>query len=351
MPEKLVLLGAYGYTAAMIAEKLAAKNIFPVLAGRNMQNLTALQRQISGGNQLLGIDITINSELQNLLDFDIIINCVGPYNLYSKNILDFCIKYGKTYLDICGEQAFVFDSYSRKSEIDNSGACVVHSLAFESALADLLAAEIVDENEVYEDISSFYYFENPAYSRGSRFSMQAMKHFPIYTYMENAFRQTQSYAHAHNLPNCFNGDLQALFIPYPELIFFANNYKTKNAATWYIMDADDAFYATSHVQQTPKSIETISQKFAKQQGGPEKEEMDNQLFRLAVEARSISGETKCIAIEGNDTYELTAEIMVQAVLHLLENREKAIGLFSPAQFLKYSYIINTMLENQFIMLI
>ena len=342
MENKVILIGAYGFTGAMIAKKLIDKNIIPVLAGKNIAKLYELQNSLASKAEILQIDVTDPAQLtEKLGGFNIIINCVGPFNLFSGPILDHAISNGRVYLDICGEQAFIKQSFDRKSEIDASGACIVHSIAFESCAADLMAEKMLAIGINYNDISSYYYFENAKYSRGSRYSMQAMKMFPSWIYENNRMVEAKPLTILKKINSYIPGCTQALFVPYPELLFFASKYKTLNAGTYYLMDDDDAGYARANTEQPFKSREDLVRKYSNQSGGPSVDERNSQYFSLMLEATSEEGACVNMKIQGNDTYDLSAAMMAEAVLKIVNNPGRFRGLLLPSDLLAGSNLIDS----------
>ncbi len=345
MKDKIILIGAYGFTGAMIARKLIEKNILPVLAGKSIDKLFELQKNLDAKTEMIQIDITEPAQLkEKLSNFDIIINCAGPFNLFSSQILNYAISNAKVYMDICGEQAFIKQSFDIKDEINAGEACVVHSLAFESCAADLMADSVLNTNKRYTDISTYYYFENAKYSRGSRYSMQAMKMFPSWIYKNNDLVEakplTISKTAKDYVPEC----TRALFVPYPELLFFSSKYKTLNAGTYYLMDEDDAGCARANTDQPFKSPEELVRKYSKQSGGPTVEERNKQHFSLILEATDEDGNCVHRIMRGNDTYELSATIMVEAVRKILNNPNKFRGLLLPSGLLGGSNLLDKMIR-------
>jgi short subunit dehydrogenase-like uncharacterized protein len=82
----------------------------------------------------------------------VVINLVGPYSLYSNNVVHSCVKNGTDYLDITGEVDWVKYNYHRyKNEAISTGSRLIFSSGYESVPFDIatyiLNKEIKNDEE------------------------------------------------------------------------------------------------------------------------------------------------------------------------------------------------------------
>lgn len=78
------------------------------------------------------------------LKTQIIVNCVGPYHLYSSPVVEACANNGTHYLDVTGETPWVKEMVEQHHEkAKATGAIIIPEIGFESAPSDLLAFSIV----------------------------------------------------------------------------------------------------------------------------------------------------------------------------------------------------------------
>ncbi len=327
----IVLLGATGYTAKIIAERLAQENIAFIPAGRNLEHLSQCYPD---HETILGCDIQQDHDIENLIKTsDLLINCVGPYNYYGPQLAAAMARSGKIYLDLTGEQDFVYQSFKKlTTTAENQGALLIHSMAFESCLADLIATILVDPNKAYTDISSFYHFSQSRPSMGTRLTMALNPHYANYHY-KNGETET-SKAMSYHVPVSYSllpDVTHAGFMPYPETLFFSNKYQVKNASSYLLMKADEARMGKFlSDRQTAEDVEHIIHRFTRKKArNPDENERKQQHFMVLVNAIDPAGKQEHLGFSGNDMYGLTARLVVEAV-KILNTKSDLTGIVSPA---------------------
>lgn len=142
----IVLFGASGFTGSLIALYLSKhaqkEHISWAIAGRNKDALMSLVDKISDIKpEIILSDIHDESSLRRMTaQTKILINTVGPFNSYGKNVVKACIETGTHYLDITGEPSFVADVYnSYYSDALEKKTCIVNCCGFDSIPADFAA--------------------------------------------------------------------------------------------------------------------------------------------------------------------------------------------------------------------
>ncbi|EEH35521.1 hypothetical protein PAAG_06568 [Paracoccidioides lutzii Pb01] len=144
----LVLLGATGYTGRLCAEHIVKHlptNLKWGIAGRSAEKLTALATELRGLNaerkepEIVPVQLQAE-ELNPLAERTrVLINCVGPYHLYSTPVVEACANNGTHYLDVTGEITWVkemIEKYHEKSK--ETGSIMIFSDGFDCVPADLL---------------------------------------------------------------------------------------------------------------------------------------------------------------------------------------------------------------------
>lgn len=70
----------------------------------------------------------------------ILLNCVGPYHLYSSPVVETCARNGTHYLDVTGESPWVLEMIEKYHDIARkTGAIIIPEIGIESAPSDMLA--------------------------------------------------------------------------------------------------------------------------------------------------------------------------------------------------------------------
>ena len=345
----ITLLGASGYTGSLIAEKLNALNIKFSLAGRNAESLSQLRIKTGIDRPVHLVDITDPKQVDSLLEqSNILINCVGPFNLFGKILVEKCSQKKITYLDITGEQEIVKYSYENLNTIaKKSGATIAHSISFESCLADLLAERIIHKAITYKEISTYYQFERSRPSPGTKLTMKLSRFYPSYYLDNNELKCIRTFELKKNVEfKSLPEYSRALFMPYPEVIFFSRKYNVTDSASFLLMTEDEAAIAKNKSQPEKITFEDIINKhFRIKNHGPSETERRMQSFRLIVNAIQENNVQTNIMLNGVDMYGITAELMAYAVKNLIQTSVYKTGIISPGEIFNDFDVIDKIMSK------
>ncbi|KKZ67649.1 hypothetical protein EMCG_06709 [[Emmonsia] crescens] len=179
----IVLLGATGYTGKLCAEHIVKNlptNLKWAIAGRSAEKLGALVEELHKINperkepeivtvQLQAVELDLLAKRTRVL-----LNCVGPYHLYSTPVVEACANNGTHYLDVTGEMPWVkemIEKYHEKAK--ETGAIIISADGLECAPTDLLTWALVnyikDKFSVHtkEVVSSIYELKTAGASGGT----------------------------------------------------------------------------------------------------------------------------------------------------------------------------------------
>ncbi|KAI9930462.1 hypothetical protein ASPWEDRAFT_26988 [Aspergillus wentii DTO 134E9] len=158
----IVLLGPTGYTGKLCAEhivKSLTTNLKWALAGRSLQKVEGVAKELKALNpdrsepEILAVQLTAEELGPLAQKTKLIINCIGPYHLYSTPVVEACAKNGTHYVDATGETPWVKSIIEKYHETAKSnGAILIPSVGVESAPADILTWSVV--KRVREDLST-----------------------------------------------------------------------------------------------------------------------------------------------------------------------------------------------------
>lgn len=330
---KLVLLGAYGYTAQIIASSLSEAKIPFSVAGRNLGKLNELKAMYPSVVSSCYVDSESIDDISKLLtEFNIVINCIGPFNVMGPFILEQCVEKGICYIDICGEQNYVRNSFETFHEkAVKTGASIFHSIAFESALVDLLAKIHLPGNSKWKEISSVYYFEKSRPSPGTRLSMQTTSVFPVYKIENYKLHESgiSSFSKMVEFPD--RPELNAvLFAPYPEIIFFSKQFLPKYSCSYILTNQSMAKYAVMSNKENQKLEQILDLSKKRIKKGPDKSERENQYFEIILFAENSEGRKYCFSLTGKDMYGLTASIVTLYVEKIMNSVSLPSGVLCPS---------------------
>ena len=182
-----VIYGASGFTGKLvveyaIAKYLDSKDISWAIAGRNIDKLNELKKElnISDKIEVLHVDSDDQSSVESLVkNTKCVLTTVGPYQLYGENIIRSCISSGTDYVDLCGEPGWMHKIIDECSEeAKSTGARIIFSCGFDSIPFDLGVKFVQDEvmsktNQYASSVKGRVRAMNGEFSGGTAASMKA----------------------------------------------------------------------------------------------------------------------------------------------------------------------------------
>ena len=145
----MVLLGATGYTGKLCAEHITKNlptNLNWAVAGRSFSKLQvivdSLQKINDDRSQPDILSVNLNPEELNKLakNTRVLLNCIGPYHLYSTPVVAACAENGTHYLDVTGETPWVREMLRKYHDTAKARkAILIPEIGLESAPSDLVA--------------------------------------------------------------------------------------------------------------------------------------------------------------------------------------------------------------------
>ena len=347
----VILLGAYGYTGRLVAQCLKEMGIVFNIAGKDINKLDNLKNELGLESKTYVFDshkpqsLPLNCQKNTML-----LNCIGPFEEFSKTLVKYVTENGYFYLDICGELNFIkysFENLHRNAAI--SKALLIHSCSFESFFTDLMAAKICNKKTKYNFINTFYSFEKAIPSPGTKLTMRLSNLHPILSYENSRFIEKRL-GILPKIPFTINKEgYSAAYVPYPEIFFFANTYKTENAGSYYIIDKTKAQFFEEARKQNNNSVEKILLKHKKRQGFiPSKEHRAKHRFQITVHSQKTTGSNCLIQLSGKDPYGLTAAILAWSCKNILNLKNIFSGVQSPANvFTLDNFLNNSSIVDKF----
>jgi short subunit dehydrogenase-like uncharacterized protein len=172
---RIVIFGATGYTGRLIAERLVAQGVRPVLAGRTLSRLDELADAL-GGLEVVRADVFRQNTVFDLVGpGDVLVSTVGPFVKWGDNAVRAAVAAGCTYLDSTGEPPFirrVFEEFGPPAQ--RSGARLLTAMGYDfapGALAGALALQDAPE-AVRVDVGYYALGNGPtSLSAGTRASV------------------------------------------------------------------------------------------------------------------------------------------------------------------------------------
>ena len=189
MARRIIIFGATGFTGRLLAQRLAAQDASPVLAGRSEESLRALAEPL-GLEWQVADALRQNSVFALLEPGDVLVSTVGPFVKWGEPAVRAAIAAKGIYIDSTGEPPFirrVFDELGPPAA--RAGAALLPAMGYDfvpGALAGGLALEEAGEGAVRVDIG--YYAFGAGVSAGTRRSAVGIMFDDGYAFREGALR-------------------------------------------------------------------------------------------------------------------------------------------------------------------
>jgi len=333
-PEILVV-GAGGYTARLVLQNLLQGNIPLQVCGRNELQLRELGESLDAAFPIRVHDIQDPDQFAELIcGIDVVINCAGPYAIFSADFIRAIAGWSGIYLDLTGELDFVLNSLQELDEKCRANDCLLlHACAFESMVSGLLLSRIADHDSCYEDISSYYSHHNARMSPGTRLTARLTSTPAAQIYRDDRFRQV-SKSELIAKPDFITAgdDRLAYYSPLPEVAFFPETYHTHNAGSYLLLPSSEANFLAGLASPNAANTDKLIRKHNRRKtSGPDLYERQQHRFSVIVATRDTNGKRLRISAEGVDPYGLSAQLIVSALDYCIAGAGKVCGVKSPTE--------------------
>lgn len=333
---KIALIGAYGFTGSLIANELQLSKLAFTGYGRNLDKLNQLQSEFSFLKQVQAIDLRKVADVESIVsNSDLIINCAGPFTEEATLLLENIADSGKIYLDITGEIGFVRASREKfHARAQKSNSLIIHGCAFESLVADLGLAYVLDKLGSIKKVRTFYNFNQLKASPGTKMTMKLSKYRKILKVDNNDW--SESNFQEDQLHITIDGDDEHIAIPYPlpEIAYSLWNFKALKAESFLLVGMREAKFFKGTSEASGNSLDTLDTIRQKKRKGPSAEDRAIQKSKLVLSVESDTNQVLQILLESSDMYLATAKAISLSVQKLLQISTRPNGVISPSQLFK-----------------
>lgn len=161
----MVIFGASGFTGKHVVEYICSKPDLPnyklAFAGRDTERIKSVTKHISRARNIpvIRADVSdVNSMKHLTARTNILLNCVGPYQLLGDSVVKSCIDTSTHHLDVSGEP-FYLESVQLKYHDDaiKNNTLVIGACGFDSVPADLGVDFVINKfgSKNIESISTY----------------------------------------------------------------------------------------------------------------------------------------------------------------------------------------------------
>jgi short subunit dehydrogenase-like uncharacterized protein len=314
-PGRVLVYGATGHTGRFVVDELLRRGLTPVLAGRSAERLAAVApRHAALDQRVAGID---DPDLlrRAVAGVGTVVNCAGPFLDTAAPLARAAVEAGAHYLDVTAEQPVVQQLYR---ELDaparDAGIAVVPAMAFYGGLADLLVTAALDgdsgadEVEVAIGLDRWWPTDGTRATGARNTAVRQVIRGGLVAPLANP-APTGMWSYPEPL-----GDQPVVQLPFSEVITIDRHLDVGELRSYLNTTAlDDLRDSTT----PPPS--------AADEGG-----RSTQQFVVDVVVRRRS-DTRRISAAGRDIYAVTAPIVVEGAVRLLDGRHRGPGAMAPAQ--------------------
>jgi short subunit dehydrogenase-like uncharacterized protein len=324
--ERVMVYGATGHTGRFVVDELLRRGLTPVLAGRSAERLAAVGVRYAGLEQrVVGLDDHVLLR-QALADVGAVINCAGPFLDTAAPLARAAVDAGVHYLDVTAEQPVVAELYR---ELDtparDAGVAVVPAFAFYGGLADLLLTAGLEGDSRADEVDVAIGLDRWWPTDGTRATgtrntaiRQVIRDGALAPLASPA--PTGMWSYPEPL-----GEQQVVQLPFSEVITIHRHL--------------DVGELRSHLNTVP--LDDLHDSATPPPSASDERGRSDQQFVVDVVIRRGSG-TRRITAVGRDIYAVTAPIIVEGVVRLLDGRHRGPGALAPGEAFDATDVLATL---------
>ena len=311
----IAVFGAYGHTGRFVVAELCKRGWTPILCGRDADKLQTLSTSYPGlHTRVAGIEDPRSLD-RAFSGAAAVINCAGPFLDTAAAVLEAALRARIHYFDVAAEQGAVADVFQRFStRAREAGIVVIPAMGFYGALGDLLATAAKADWTDVDEIQIAVALDSWLPTRGTRLTGQrntAQRQVVANGRLEPLENSTQQ--RTWNFPAPF-ATQSVVALPFSEIITMSRHLQSPEIHA----------YMNLQPLEDVRNPETPSPKPADDSG------RSAQVFLVDVVVRRGNQQRRAIA-RGRDIYAITAPIVVEAAIRVVDGQEERSGAFAPGE--------------------
>ncbi|MFC7879062.1 saccharopine dehydrogenase family protein [Isoptericola sp. NPDC057391] len=309
----VLVYGAAGHTGAFVVDELVRRGLAPVLAGRSAERLAGVAARYPG-LEVRTARADDPAALRAALDgVAVVVNCAGPFLDTARPLAGAAVAAGAHYLDVTAEQPAVRLLYE---ELDAparaAGVAVVPAMAFYGGLADLLVTAALQGERDADAVEVAVGLDHWWPTAGTRVTGERN------TATRLVVRGGRLVPLADPAPTgrwpfpAPLGEQPVVQQPFSEVLTVTRHLAV-GELTSYLTSGPLEELRDERTPPPPTDGERSSQRFV----------VDVAVRRGAV--------TRGLAVTGHDIYAVSAPILAEGVVRLLDGRHRGAGALGPAE--------------------
>ncbi len=342
--ERILILGATGYTGRLVAEALESLGRDYVIAGRNLQALEQLSADLPSRPEVRIADVGDAPSLQRALaGIKAVVNTVGPFRRLGLPVVRAAVDLGVHYVDTTGEQSFQMQVYDELHRHAIATACtVITGAAFEYTFSYLGAALLHERCGPLLTVSCYQLTDNFYASVGTAKSAVGMLGEEFLAFREGRLTPLPSRWQPRRV--LFPGERESLWaVPFPggDAVMLPLDIQTLQAATSYILLPQWPARMLALVAATQPYLRKVlgdgllgraENALGRLHSDPPREQRHGSPWTVFVHAQSPSGSHLC-RMQGADTYATSGATAALTATWLAEGRARDAGVMTTGKAL------------------
>lgn len=318
-----MVYGATGHTGRFVVDELLRRGLTAVVAGRNAARLADMPERHVGLEQRVFELNEPRLVRQACEGVGAVINCAGPFMDTALPLARAAVAAGAHYLDVTAEQAAVRDLYR---ELDaparKAGVAVVPAMAFYGGLADLLVTDALDGESQADEVEVAIGLDRWWPTAGTR-TTGARNTATRLVIRDGALAPLASPAPTGtwSYPSPL-GDQTVVLLPFSEVFTIGRHLDVRELRSYL----NTAPLEDLHDTATPAPTAV------------DKDGRSAQQFVVDVVVRRGS-DSRRLTASGRDIYAVTAPIVTEGVVRLLDGRHHGPGASAPGQVFDASEVL------------
>ncbi|GAA4381946.1 saccharopine dehydrogenase NADP-binding domain-containing protein [Nocardioides caricicola] len=307
MNTRALVYGATGHTGRFVVDELLRRGLTPVVAGRSAERLAGLFPDLE--RRAFAVDHP------DLSGVGAVVNAAGPFLDTAAPLARAAVAAGAHYLDVTAEQPAVQEVYrATHDEARAAGVAVVPAMAFYGGLADLLVTAALDGETGADEVTVAIGLDRWWPTAGTRVT-GARNTAPRLVIRDGALvpltapAPTGTWSYGAPL-----GDQEVVELPFSEVLTIDRHLRV-GTLTSYLNAAPLAELRATDTPE-PAAVDEAGR--------------SAQQFVVDVAVRRGS-EVRRLSAAGQDIYAISAPIVVEGALRLLDGRSRATGAVAPGE--------------------
>jgi short subunit dehydrogenase-like uncharacterized protein len=324
--DRVLVYGATGHTGRFVVDELLRRGLVPVLAGRGAERLAAVPpRYADLDRRVVGVD---DPDLlrRAVAGAGAVVNCAGPFLDTALPLARAAVEAGAHYLDVTAEQPVVQTLYR---DLDTparaAGVAVVPAMAFYGGLADLLVTAALDGGSRADEVEVAIGLDRWWPTAGTRVTGErntatrlVIRGGTLTALESPAPSGTWSY------PSPL-GDQSVVQLPFSEVITIDRHL--------------DVGELRSHLNTAP--LADLRDAATPAPASTDERGRSAQRFVVDVVVRRGTDTVRTSA-SGRDIYAVTAPIVVEGAVRLLDGRHRGAGAAAPGEAFDAADVLATL---------